>query len=402
MRPWALVIAGTVALALTNPASARPRFGPAAVLGAFAGGLGAMFGGARRGFSHHRRSTRDTAERPHTAERPPANPQRADEGAAPERPPSAATPPERTGSASGSIFWPQAAGDLVDYVFFPKGKDDRFWAYGFGSILSSALAAPDDDGSRVPAAKDAAETDGTVAANAANQAAAPDRCGTGRAAESADALITRITQAISPSAAQAGVIEQLRTALVQTFERIEATCPAAMPTTPTERLDAIQSRIWAMHDALLTLRLPFEKFYNSLSGDQQWRMARDAGDASESAKAAREQPCSEQAALMSDTPMRAVERAVRPTEEQRASLEALRLRSSGMAQLIMSACPTYPLLGHMGRFTAASDRLDAMLFAAMTLGPALQAFYDSLSDKQKTSLIAAVRQIKRSPQNANP
>jgi hypothetical protein len=31
---------------------------------------------------------------------------------------------------------------------------------------------------------------------------------------------------------------------------------AAMPTSLAERLNAIQDRIWAMHDALLTIRLP--------------------------------------------------------------------------------------------------------------------------------------------------
>jgi len=216
-------------------------------------------------------------------------------------------------------------------------------------------------------------------------------------------LIARITQAIGPSESQRDVIEQLRAALVQAFERIDAACPAAPPATPTDRLQAVQSRLWAMHDALLALRRPFENFYNSLSGDQQGRIARDDGGAGESqAKSGREQPCGEQAALMAEAPMRAVERAVRPSEQQRASLETLRLQSAGMAQLIMSSCPSYPLLGHMGRFAAASDRLEVMMFAAMTLAPALQGFYESLDGKQKTALVTAVRQLQRSPPTGNP
>ena len=91
-----------------------------------------------------------------------------------------------------------------------------------------------------------------------------------------------------------------------------------------------------------------------------------------------------------------MERAVRPTEQQRASLETLRLRSAGMAQLIVSSCPTSPLLGHMGRFASAMDRLDVMLFAVMSMSPALQDFYESLDDKQKTSLNRAIGQTRRS------
>jgi hypothetical protein len=37
-----------------------------------------------------------------------------------------------------------------------------------------------------------------------------------------------------------------------------------------------------------------------------------------------------------------------------------------------------------------------MLFAAMTISPALVDFYDSLNDKQKTSLERTMRQLRRS------
>ena len=104
--------------------------------------------------------------------------------------------------------------------------------------------------------------------------------------------------------------------------------------------------------------------------------------------------CADPAAI-DERPLRAIERAVRPTDQQRASLDALRLGSAGMARLIMSSCPIYPLLGHMGRFAAASDRLDVMLFAVMTLAPAVQGFYGSLDDRQRASFHRTVRQLRR-------
>ena len=49
------------------------------------------------------------------------------------------------------------------------------------------------------------------------------------------------------------------------LERITTSCPAAVPVSLAQRLNAIVDRIWAMHDALLTIRLPFERFYDALS-----------------------------------------------------------------------------------------------------------------------------------------
>jgi hypothetical protein len=153
-----------------------------------------------------------------------------------------------------------------------------------------------------------------------------------------------------------------------------------------------------MRDGLLTIRLPFETFYSSLSQEQHWRLNRTESDVSTIGMKlgdTRIGMCSDPAAGSGQGPMRAIERAVRPSEQQRAILEELRLRSAGFAQLIMSSCPTYPLLGHMGRYGAALDRLDVMLFSVMAMAPALQGFYDSLDDRQRMAFHRAMRQLRR-------
>jgi hypothetical protein len=94
--------------------------------------------------------------------------------------------------------------------------------------------------------------------------------------------------------------------------------------------------------------------------------------------------------------MRAIGRAAPPSGPQRAGLDALRLNSAAMAKLVAGSCPADPRLSPMGRFAAATDRLDVMLFAAMTMSPALQQLYDSLDDKQKAGLNQALRQAKPS------
>jgi hypothetical protein len=189
---------------------------------------------------------------------------------------------------------------------------------------------------------------------------------------------------------------------------------AAMPTTVAERLKAIQDRIWAMHDALLTIRLPFETFYNSLTDELRQRLRREelesaglAAGASEGrgqTVADRRAPtCAEPAAGTADRIMRAIERAAQPNEQQRAGVEALRQRSAALAQLIAGSCPSDAHLDDpMARFAAAKDRLDVMLFAVMSMSPVLQQLYDS-DDKQKAELGRAAPAAQKQPSpNASP
>src|SRR5262245_39307814 len=119
MRPWTIPILGVVALSLAIPsgAEARLRFGPGVVLGAIAG---AMFGGFRHSFrTHHRRHAVHASGRPGRVarwERPRgASPPRPGVGA----PPPATNPapqPSASPEATAAIFWPDAGGDLADYV----------------------------------------------------------------------------------------------------------------------------------------------------------------------------------------------------------------------------------------------------------------------------------------------
>src|SRR5258705_13246224 len=299
MRPWTIPILGAVALSLALPSSADARrFGPGAVLGAV---VGAMFGGFRHSVRHHRRS----ATRPSVRQRS-ARAARIERRAAfSARRPAASAAPERT----AAIFWPDAAADLVGYVFFPKGNE-RFWAHGYDTIVDAAFAASDADDRRCPRSRPAASQVSDAASPAKGPlSSAADLCCSTSAAADANTLIERIEQAIAPSASQRDVLEQLRAALAQATERIKATCPAAVPATVTERLNAIQDRIWAMRDALLTVRLPFENFYNSLTDEQQRRLRRDEPDSGEIAANVtdgRAQMCAEPAVGIGGRSMRAL------------------------------------------------------------------------------------------------
>jgi hypothetical protein len=430
MRPWAIPLVGAVALSLVIPATseARPRFGPAAVLGVMTAPLGLVLGGAHRGFGSrhhpHPRSESARADEPSGVE-----PARAETARAQPVVTQPAAPVQLVAGARPdptAVYWPFAADDLVEYVIFPHGNDDRFWAYGYGSILYGAFAAADaDNGRRNRAnANAAAAADRRVAVidgNADGKAAefSADPCGSGRAQATADGVVERITQAIAPSSSQRELLGELRTALTRAIDRIKAACPAITPATPAQRLKAIEDRIGALRDALLTLYVPFEKVSASLSDEQLWRLQRDGVPADVATTGSterraeerhgeerrgeerRRETCGEQAAGMAEWPMRAIDRALRPTEQQRAALDGLRMRLMGMGQLVASSCSTYPLLGATGRIAAAGDRLNVMLFTVVTLGPTLVEFYDSLSDKQKAALARVIRQYQRSAQSSD-
>ena len=407
MRRWTLPVVSAVALSLAVPstADARLRFGPGAVLGAVAG---VMFGGFRHSARHQRHkavhasaSQRSVArgERRHAA-----GLARAAAGAPLAAANAPQSPPEVSPERSAAIFWPDAAADLADYVLFANGND-RFWSYGYDTIVAAAFAAPAGGDQRAPRGRPAASQLSDAASQAKTPLASTDLCGATTA--NADTFMERIERAVGANASQRDALEQLRRALAEAIERIAATCPAAVPASLAERLNAIQNRIWAMRDALLTVRLPLETFYTSLSDEQRQRlrqgepqpaqMTADATEGRGQAAADRSAPtCAEPAAGTADWIMRTIERAAPPGGEQRAGLEAMRLRSAAMAQLIAASCPGDAQLDPMRRFAAATDRLDLLLFAAMSMSPMLQQLYDSLDDKQKAGLSRALSQTRRS------
>jgi hypothetical protein len=63
-----------------------------------------------------------------------------------------------------------------------------------------------------------------------------------------------------------------------------------------------------------------------------------------------------------------------------------------MAQWLMASCPTDVPSTPLARLDAAEKRLNAMLYAARVVGPALSGFYNSLSEDQKAAFNSIGRQ----------
>src|SRR5215510_10699922 len=359
------------------------------VTGTEANRLRTQFGGFRHSFRHRRHAVHASARPRRVArwERRPVASTPRPEVSTPPSPTNLPSQPSASPEQTAAIFWPDAAADLADYVLFADGKE-RFWTYGYDSIVHAAFTTADSGDPRGMHGRPGAGRLSGASSQAKTPLDSADLCRANSA--SADALIERIERAVGPNVSQRDALEQLRRALAQAIERIAAACPTAIPTTVAERLKAIQDRIWAMHDALLTIRLPFETFYNSLTDELRQRLRRGELESAGRAPGAseghgqtvvdRRAPACAERTGTADRTMQSIAPAA--DEQQPAGLEALRQRSVPMAQLIAGSCPGNAHLDDpMARFAAAKDRLDVMLFVVMSMSPVLQQ-YGSLDANQ--------------------
>ena len=96
--------------------------------------------------------------------------------------------------------------------------------------------------------------------------------------------------------------------------------------------------------------------------------------------------CSPRAAGLAAWRVGAIEEVVRPTEAQRAALDALKQASAKAADTMAAACPQDLPATSPARLETMEKRLDAMLQAVKTVRPAFDVFYAGLSDEQKRRL----------------
>ena len=219
--------------------------------------------------------------------------------------------------------------------------------------------------------------------------------GTDRAAEvcSDDAAqltnwpIERISEVVQPTDAQRPALDELRAANAKAIDMLKAACPKDLPSIPTGRLAAMESRLQVMLAAVQTVRPALERFYQSLSDEQKARFnaIASADDPDAAAKDQRDLTkwCDEETPGLTDLPIDRIAQAVQPTPEQRAALDELKDASVKAAERLKTGCPTYQTLTPTGRVEAMEKRLEATLAAVMTAQPALTKFYNSLSDEQK-------------------
>jgi hypothetical protein len=276
----------------------------------------------------------------------------------------------------GPLYWPYGSDDLFDYAFQPAGADDRFWARNGGDLTDAIFMRGGDA-----------------------KAGWADMCGSRRGGT--NSWIDPIEYAVEPTDAQHPALDALQAALVKAGNGIKVACPAAdTRANPVQRLDAMTDRLWAMRQAVVLIRMPLETFVGSLGEEQKGRLngapsrpaRRDVTATDAGARPGAARLCADPAAAMVEWPSGEIGQRVRPTDEQRRSLDTLRTTAQGMAQWLMASCPAEAPSTPLARLDAAEKRLNAMLYAARVVGPALAGFYNSLSEDQKAALTSIGRQ----------
>jgi hypothetical protein len=366
----AALASGTVSTGV----EARPRL--PGILGAVVGTVGGIVGLRHARARHHARYAAAAHQRGRT--RHAAVAAAAVPVAATAAPSAEAQPrnPATAGqiAAAGPLFWPSLSDDVFAYVLWPSG-DDRLWAYGYGEIADGALRPADPTTRRRPQPT----TTGTAAAGATDAAPA---CARPQGTQTADALNERIAQTVQPTDAQRPALDELRTATQRALAYVDAACPAPGPQTPTARLDSMEDRLWAARQALMVMRAPLDKLYGALDDEQKARLNGPAGTPQRPAA------CGQTGAQQ---PTALLEQRIRPTPDQRAALEAVKMTSAGLARMVATSCPAERPLTPLGRLDVADKRLNTLLYAVVTLRAPVDGFYASLSDAQKTRLSGLTR-----------
>jgi LTXXQ motif family protein len=291
----------------------------------------------------------------------------------------------------GGAFLPYVYTDLFYYTFWPQAYDDGYWAYAYDDFLDSIYWATGNPYAEYAYAAPTAESIGVAPRRARNQRqvsrAAAGVC-------EPDKGITawpfqQIERVVLPTTEQQVMLDDLKQAAAQAAGTFKASCGNTSMLTPTGRLQAMLDRLQATLDAVHIVRPPLMKFYASLTDEQKARFNAIDPVVGQKVGITRNEPqdanvCAGQKPGLTDLPIERIEDVVQPTDTQTAALERLSKATDEAVTILQAACPDSIPQTPVGRLDAIEKRLDAMIQAAKTVQPALQEFYASLTDEQKS------------------
>jgi LTXXQ motif family protein len=179
--------------------------------------------------------------------------------------------------------------------------------------------------------------------------------------------------------------------LVNSVKTINADCRDIVSLPPINRLDATVQQLWAVRDAGVYVRAPLKTFYDSLTDAQKanfaWKPSqghsRQAAKPADGAMQAQYQACASASLEGSERLMKQIEQEVRPSEEQRDSMEALHKTSAEMAKLLTASCAQPIAVDPGARLDSADNQLTTISYAATSLEISLKSFYAQLDYGQK-------------------
>jgi LTXXQ motif family protein len=298
----------------------------------------------------------------------------------------------------GPVFWPGAYDDILVDILWGYGLGSPFWDYGYDDIYGG-LFSPfgyNDLADYLPAEQSQATASFAVGRtadtrNAGRSSQVSQMCGDD-SREVAGWPIERVKQAVSPTAEQRAALDGFADATIRAAQTIKGTCPIDVVFTPTARLQAMQTRIDGMTQAVTIVGPPLNRLYGSLTDEQKARLntANEQHEHDRGSTAG----CN---AVGSATrwPAEEIEKAIQPNPEQQGKLGALKMAMAAAADDLADACPSSLPTTPPARLKAISRRLDVMLTAVKKVRAALGDFYSSLGEEQKAEFEALGRQRSR-------
>ena len=297
----------------------------------------------------------------------------------------------------GPVFWPYAYYDFYDYAWWGWGYDPFFWDYGYSDLYAGLFGLYDYGalsgyagylpGYAGPAPR-ALSSRGSEAGTSL-----ADMCGSD-SRDIAGFPIERFRDAIQPNNEQSPALDDLANASHMAAETIRNSCPRDVALTAPNRLATMEQRVEATRSAATIVQPALDKFYGLLTDEQKAKITALAADQQ---PARRENPpsngnCNSSQPGAPEWPSALIERNVKPTDAQRASLTALQDATANAADILKSSCPPEDARTPPARLAAVATRLDAVLQAILTVRPALDTFYNSLTDEQKAAFDAIGRE----------
>jgi hypothetical protein len=274
----------------------------------------------------------------------------------------------------GPLFWPFAYYDIADYAVWGDGMG--FWGYGYRDIYAAIFTPYDEDElARYVTPPRSRKFRGFPSLARV--------CGDDDS-ELASLPVEQISQALPiTSEEQREALDDLANGAVEAAQTIRAACPTEAASTPSARLAAMRQRLEAMKSAIARVRTPFEKLYELLDDDQKAQLASFADQRAPFApKVPAAQSCTPPEQLQ--WPVEEIVAKLHLNDAQRQDLAALQRMNAYARNTLNFACQPDEKLTAPDRLATADTRLDAMLDAIKLVKPALDDFYGSLSDEQKT------------------
>ena len=279
----------------------------------------------------------------------------------------------------GPVFWPYAYDDFVDYTLYSYAHD-TFWPFAYDDLYDEIFGQYG-YGSRATDASNEVPKEGIGIGDTTSL----DICGSNIEGLT-DWPIGDIAQAVAPDEPQRALLNALQAVTAKALEVLKAGCSRGLPSSPTERIEAMRNRLVVMLQAVRIVRPALETFYQSLNDEQKVRFdgANHGGDKDwPQAQEDSMRLCGGSASGFASTPVDQVERVVQPVDTQRPLLGKLQSAMLAAAEFLKSSCPNYGAVTRVARLEIVEQRLQALVHAVEIVQPALVNFYSSLSDGQK-------------------